>query len=171
MGNEHPPTVGADWLLRYRGAPDDLAAAVAGLTDRALDLRPAAGEWSIREIVNHVAEVEVRAAFFMHVALGNPGAALSIDWFPETNLRWGSALGFGRRAIGPALDVIRATRMYMGTVLESLGGCEERYVLVSGGEIGAEPTQLSVARCVRGYTEHIDEHVAEIRRIRSLHGV
>lgn len=166
-----PTTV--DWRVRYARGPDDLEAALAGLTEETVDIAAAAGEWTIREIVNHIAEVEVRATFWMTIAIGNSGADVDFDWFPGTNKVWGAALQFDQRPIAPSLALIRHIRAYLVTLLDAIGDVEARHIISSYAhpEEGWEPVELTVDEMVQGYTEHIHEHIAEIGKIRALHGI
>jgi hypothetical protein len=48
-------------LERFQRGPEVLAAAVAGAAGDELDYVPAAGKWSIRQILCHVADAEIVA--------------------------------------------------------------------------------------------------------------
>lgn len=169
---EMQPTPG-EWRARYARGPDDLEASLVGLTEDTIDIAAAAGEWTIREIVNHVAEVEVRATFWMTIAIGDSGADVNFDWFPGTNKVWGATLRFDERPIAPSLALIRHIRAYLATLLDAIEDAGTRYIISSYShpDEGWEPVQLTVDEMVRGYSEHIDEHIAEIGKIRALHGV
>lgn len=162
-----------EWRARYAQGSDDLEASLVGLTEETIDIAAAAGEWTIREIVNHIAEVEVRATFWMTIAIGNSGADVDFDWFPGTNTVWGATLRFDQRPIAPSLALIRQIRAYLVTLLDAIEDVGARHIIYSysNPEIGWEPTQFTVDEMVRGYTEHIYEHIAEIGKIRRLHGV
>jgi hypothetical protein len=163
----------SEWRARYERGPEEFETALAGLTDADLDLSIAVGEWTIREIVNHVAEVEVRATFMMTVAMGNSGTPFTFDWFPGTNKAWGRALAFERRPIAPSLAIIRQMRTYLLTLLDTIEDADGRHITSSYShpEIGWEPVAFTVGEMVRGYSEHVTEHATEIGKIRSLHGI
>ncbi len=170
---EQIPSSPSGWQERYAQGAEEFAAALAGLTESNLDISVAEGEWTIREIVNHVTEVEVRATFMMTVAMGNSGTALTFDWFPGTNKGWGRALAFERRPIEPSLAIIRQIRAYLLTILDAIEDAGARHIIYSYShqETGWEPVQFSVNEMLQGYSEHITEHVAEIGKIRAQHGV
>jgi hypothetical protein len=162
-----------EWRARYAEGPDDLEAALAGLTEATIDIAAAAGEWTIREIVNHIAEVEVRATFWMTIAIGNSGADADFDWFSGTNKMWGATLHFDQRPIAPSLVLIRHIRTYVVTLLDAIEDAGARHIIssYSDPDKGWEPVQFTIDEMVRGYSEHIYEHIAEIGRIRALHGL
>lgn len=162
-----------EWRAQYAQGPDDLEAALAGLTEETIDIAAAAGEWTIREIVNHIAEVEVRATFWMTIAIGNSGADMEFDWFPGTNKMWGATLRFDHRPIAPSLALIQHIRSYLVSLLDAIEDVGARHIISSYShpDEGWEPRQFTVNEMVRGYTEHIHEHIAEIGTIRALHGI
>lgn len=162
-----------EWRARYAEGPDELTAALAGLTEADLDIAVAEGEWTIREIINHIAEVEVRATFMMTVAMGNSGTPFTFDWFPGTNKVWGHALAFEERPIASALAIIYQTRAYLLTLLDAIKDAGARHIVFSYAhpEEGWAPVQYTVDEMLRGYTEHIHEHIAEIGKTRQLHEI
>lgn len=161
----------AEWRARYSCGPDEFGSALVGLAEADYDRAIAPGEWTIREIVNHVAEVEVRATFFMTVTIGNSGAPFGFDWFPGTNRIRGRALAFERRPVAPSLATIRQMRAYLLSLLDATPDAEERYLMFTHPETGPDPVRHTVGTMIRGYAEHITEHVAEIGKIRALHSV
>ncbi|MFN8560767.1 MAG: DinB family protein [Anaerolineae bacterium] len=49
---------GADIFTVLSGQPDELRALLASVSDERANLRPAPGEWSIKEVVGHVCDAE-----------------------------------------------------------------------------------------------------------------
>ncbi len=64
-------------------------------------------------------------------------------------------------------------RTYLLTLLDAIEDAGARCIVYSytHPEMGWEPVQFSVHEMVQGYTEHIHEHIAEIGKIRALHGI
>ncbi len=173
MGEISDAPTSVEWRARYARGPDDLGASLAGLTEETIDIAAMAGEWTIQEIVNHIAEVEVRATFWMTIAIGNSGADVDFDWFPGTNKVWGATLRFDQRPIAPSLALIRQIRAYLVTLLDAIEDMGARHVISSYShpDEGWKPMQFTVDEMVQGYTEHLYEHIAEISKIRQLHGL
>ena len=65
-----------DPLLLQAKAPDILASLVEGLSSEDLGRRPAPLKWSIREIVAHLADDELVAAYRIRLILSSPGTAI-----------------------------------------------------------------------------------------------
>lgn len=171
MGEISDAPTPVEWRARYARGPDDLEASLAGLTEETIDIAAMAGEWTIREIVNHIAEIEVRATFIITVAIGNSGAPFRFDWFPNNNKQWGAALAFDIRPILSALATIRQIRAYVLALLDAIPDAGQRHVIITVPAISPEPMPRTVNEWLQIYTEHIDEHIAEIGKIRALHGI
>ena len=65
-----------DPLPLLAAAPATLAALLARVPPGALDRRPAAGKWSIREIVAHLGDDELVGAYRVRLILSAPGTAI-----------------------------------------------------------------------------------------------
>src|SRR4051794_14923306 len=85
----------------YAQGPDDLAAVLAGLFSEDLD-QARVGQRTIRQIVEHVVDDDVRWTMCMQVALIMPGYTYGHAWFSST--RRGSGAG-GDRAIEPLVTL------------------------------------------------------------------
>lgn len=128
-------------LAAYEIGPERLRAALAGLSDAGLDQPQAPGEWSIRQIVHHLAEGEpvwVRCIVF---AIGNPGCTVVLSGYTN-NDDWATALDYAGRPVEAAVDLFAASRRYVAQLLrhlptawehslglQALGGPEARAIL------------------------------------------
>ncbi len=157
-------------LQRYGRGADDLDAALMGITGDTFDLVAMEGEWSIRAIVHHLADVELRQAFWWEAAIANPGVCLSVDWrHPHLNRAWGAALGFATRPVAPSLAMIRQVRVYIVSFMAFKPHALGHPFTLHGADL-PEPIHTTVGHSIWEMAGHLDEHLAEIRRIRTLHG-
>jgi hypothetical protein len=67
---------GTDFLALLASAPERLAALIGGLSPEALARRPSSGKWSIQEIVAHLADDELVAAYRIRLILSSSGTAI-----------------------------------------------------------------------------------------------
>ena len=71
--------------------PQAIAAAVAGVETSTLDYKPAPGKWSIREIVAHLADVEILYGYRMRQMLADKDPVIAPidqdDWARNLNYR------------------------------------------------------------------------------------
>lgn len=148
-------------LALYRCVPDELDAALAGLSDADLDLTHGPGSWSIRQIVHHMGDSDALFLSFMRAALIESGRTYTHNW------PGGYAAPFeaySMRPIASAVAMVRTIRLY---VLE-LAGCWEdaweRFVVSDTGR------QESFGYFMNIMANHAHEHLDEIREIRKVHG-
>src|ERR1043165_10299346 len=67
---------GGDFLALQAAAPDKLASLIEGLSAAELARRPAPENWSIQEIVPHLADDELVGGYRLRMILSSPGRAL-----------------------------------------------------------------------------------------------
>ena len=84
-------------LALLAAGADALAAALDGLSEADLDRSPAPGAWTIRQIVNHLADGETIWSIFLRMALGVPDASAQLEWYPGNEAWAGADSVFFRR--------------------------------------------------------------------------
>lgn len=148
-------------LALYTKAPDDLENALAGLSEQDLDLARAPGEWTIRQIVHHMADGDGLFLLPMKMALVESGRTYAHNW-PGGNAPWGEA--YAGLPIGPALALFRAIRVHVAQIEQGWPNSWDRYIL------GATERQETFGSFMDTATNHALEHIDEIRAIRRVHG-
>lgn len=100
-------------LVRKQGAirvqaatPARLRRAMAGVSRAGLTWRPAPGKWSIREVVCHLADVEVVNGWRYRMILAQSGSPLTA--FDQD--RWASETNYRRQDPGLALETFTVLR-------------------------------------------------------------
>ena len=151
-------------LALYALGPDELEAALAGLPREEFD-QARAGQWTIRQIVEHVVDDDVRWTMCMQVALIMPGYTYGHAWFSST--RRGSGAG-GDRAIEPLVTLLRSNRTHMLAMLHHLPDAWTRYVRFTR-TAEQEAQTLTVGQMVWLQATHALEHIEEIRLVRRMH--
>ena len=142
-------------VARYREGAGAVEAALAGAARGELDARPLAGEWSVREIVHHLADSEMTSAIRLRrlIAEDNP----TIAGYDEAE--FARRLHYGDRPIEPALEAIRAARATTADILDRLTAAEWART-GTHTEIGA----YSVERWLTAYAAHCHDHADQVRR-------
>ncbi len=123
---------GRDAVDILRATPSALQSLVAGLTHEQLDTPPAPGQWSIREILAHLADCEIVWAFRIRQALATPGATVTA--FDQDV--W--ATRYRAYSAADALRVFLANREWNLALLTTVSG-EERANLLTHPERGTFP--------------------------------
>jgi len=74
-------------VARYAAGPGQLHAAIAGLSEEGLDVAERDNDWTIRQIVHHVADGDDLWKGFVKQAMGHPGSRFELQWYwdwPQT---------------------------------------------------------------------------------------
>ena len=157
-------------IAEYADGPNQLEAAIEGLSAEELDFAPGPDRWSIREMVHHVADGDDIWKMFIKMAIGNPKSTFDLQWYweiPQT--QWAERWAYATRAIEFSLDLLRSNRSHIVQLLESMPGIWDRSLLVkqpNGGE-----QSVTVGRVVEMQARHPFGHAEAIREIRDIHGV
>ena len=157
-------------LILYAQGPQQLEAAIGGLSDEALDTAPADGGWTIRQIVHHVVDGDDLWKTCVKAALGNENARFSLPWYwsiPQD--RWAESWSYAGRAVEPSLRLFRANRAHIVQLLERVPGAWDRPVTVEWSS--GESERRNVGRVIEMQAEHVRGHVEDIRRIRDDNGL
>jgi DinB superfamily len=142
-------------VARYREGPAVVEQAVAGLNEEELDRRPAEGEWSPREVVNHLADSEMTSAIRLRKLLAEDSPTL--QGYDEEE--FARRLHYDVRPIGPSLAALRAARETSASILEHLSEADwER----SGTHSESGP--YSVQTWLEIYATHAHDHAEQIRK-------
>ncbi len=103
-------------VSEYCAGPQQLRAAVEGMTAEELDARPIPGKWSTKQVICHIADFEpVYVDRMKRVIAENEPTLMSGD--PDL---FAARLAYDERDVVVELDFIEAARKHMGPILKSL---------------------------------------------------
>ena len=141
--------------------PEALARAVAGLSVEREAQPEKSGKWSVRQVVQHLADSEVVGGFRFRMILAEDGPAIAGY---DQDL-WAERLRYQESAVADALPEFAALRRINLRVLQRVDPAElERWGMHS--ERGRE----TLAHLLRLYAGHDLAHLRQIERIRSVVG-
>lgn len=138
--------------------PDRLESVIKDLSPRTLQINPAAGKWSITEIVAHLSDDELVGAYRIRTILGNPGTR--IEAFDQA--RWAVQGKYKKIPVNDSLGLFKQLRR---SNLQLLHLIEERQWQYYG--VHAERGRESIGDIVLYYAGHDINHLRQIERIRS----
>jgi DinB superfamily len=154
-------------LALYARGPDELEAALAGLSREDLD-QARFGQWTIRQIVEHVVADDARWTMCMQVAVARPGYTYGHEWFSGKRTEPWAGLWDGREhAIAPLVTLLRANRTHMLAVLHQRPEAWNRYVQFTRAA-EQEAQTLTVGHMIWLQATHALEHIDEIRQARRM---
>ncbi len=154
-------------IALYSRGGDDVEAALAGLTEADLDLTRAPEEWSIRQIVHHLAESESMFLMTFKSALAQSGSTFIRNLYDQAH--WVETLAYKERAIEPSLALIKATRRHIAQLLQHIPDHWDRYILLKFASWKGKGDRVTVGQLLDGMNWHLAEHCAEIHETRRIH--
>jgi len=154
-------------IARYIRGGDEVEAALAGLTEADLDLTRAPEEWSIRQIVHHLAETDSMFLMTLKSALAQSGSTFIRNPYDQDH--WVEALAYKERAIEPSLALIKATRRHLAQLLQHIPDHWDRYILLKFASWEGEGDKVTVGELLDGLNWHLADHCAEIHETRRIH--
>jgi uncharacterized damage-inducible protein DinB len=142
----------------YLAGPQQLRAAVAGMTAEQFDARPVHGKWSAKQVVCHVADFEpVYVDRMKRVIAENEPTLFSGD--PDL---FATTLAYDQRDVAVELDFIALARKHMGAILRSLKPEDfQRRGLHS------EAGPITLEKLLTNITKHIPHHIKFIAEKRA----
>ena len=156
-------------ITRFSTGPDRLAAAVEFLADEELDLSLAPGEWSIRQIIHHLADGNDIWATGLKRAIASPGSLLRFEGYPG-NDAWSNAMHYSKRAVRPALALFDAHIHMMEQLVTEFPAAWEN-TLQLADEQGRVISTITVGALIDMLSNHLDEHLVAIQAIKQQHGL
>lgn len=154
----------------YAEGPARIAAVLEGLAESDLDLTPAAGAWSIREIVHHVADGDELWKPCIKAALGSCEGWFTLQWYwDKPQLEWSQRWHYAGRPIEPSLALLRANRQQILELLRLVPQGWEATIHLRATD---EPDErISVGWVIDMQAQHVVTHCKRIQAIRQAHGV
>lgn len=137
----------------YLAGPGEVRRAIEGLTAKEIDSTPVVRQWTIRQVVCHLADAEILYADRMKRILAEDEPAM-VRADPEAYV---GALAVASRDMENEVALIAAIRMHVGQILASL---EPRQFERRG--IHSTDGPLTLLAVLERVTAHIPHHVAFI---------
>jgi len=157
-------------LTLFLSSAERLETAVADLTETSLDLANSPGEWTIRQMVHHVADDGDAWSMPLKKAIATCGVPIRFEGFPG-NEAWAEAMAFDKRDIAASLGLIKAHRQVMAELAcYFIDDWDGRYVVIVD-EHGREVQEVTLGQIIGMVTEHLMEHVAAIEGIKQKYGL
>lgn len=159
-------TVGYLDLVRKQGAlrvqaatPGRLRRAMAGLRGMELARRPAPGKWSIKEIICHLADVEVVNGWRYRMILAQSGSPLTA--FDQD--RWANETAYQRQDPALALEAFAGLRRrHLALIRQAPRSAWTRF------GVHEERGRITFRDLVEWEAAHDLNHLAQVDRIRRL---
>jgi hypothetical protein len=143
---------------QYKDGPRAVAEALLGATAEELDVAPAPGKWTAREIVHHLADSEMTSAIRLRLLVASDRPQIAGYDQDEFARR----LAYRHRPIQGALDALDAARRTTAEILDRLTPAEWQRE-GTHSEIG----RYTIHRWLEIYAAHAHDHARQILAARA----
>lgn len=141
-------------LSRYRAGTDAVMAAVREIAEDRLDVRGAPDEWTVREIIHHLADSEIRSVIRLRQLIAEDDPVIA--GYDEA--RYAKTLHYDR-PVGSSLEAMAIARRVNLELVERL--TEDEWARTG---THTEDGPYGVAQWLAIYAAHPHDHAAQIRR-------
>ena len=142
-----------------RATPDAVRSRLYGLSDAVLSAPEAAGKWSIRQVVRHLADSEIVWGWRLRLVLAQDRP--SITGYDQD--LWAERLGYATADVEQSLQEFAILRRSHLGLLAAASDDDLRRV-----GLHSERGEESVAHMIRMYAGHDLLHLRQLDRIRSV---
>lgn len=143
----------AQRLQEYKHGYARLRAALANLPPEIWQYKPAAHEWSMHEIIMHLADSEAHSYIRCRTILAEPGTTLM--QFDEH--QWSVVLQYANQDVNDALALIAIIRRVTGALLDTIPAA-----LWSHHGIHSGHGSMTLDDWLATYTEHMAAHITQL---------
>ncbi len=140
-------------IATYETAPGRLALAIEGLSDAQLHYKPSAEEWSIHEIIIHLADAEIAGSWRLRKMLAETHPTLAN--FDEQS--WAKNLCYSTQRRDLALALFTMLRTTNAALLRSLSA--DAWERTAMHEVRGE---ISVYDQFTSLVNHVNDHLTQI---------
>lgn len=155
-----PPTQFSDVIARYERGGTDLRAAVAGLTQAQLLMRPVAGTWSIQQIVIHLMDSDLIGTDRMKRIIAEESPPTLVGYNESL---FADRLSYDLQPVEDAVTVFDLNRRLFARVLRKLPPAAfER------AGTHTEAGHVTLGWMLPHYVEHLEHHLGFIHRKRAM---
>ncbi len=143
-------------IEEYGHGFDLLQSALAGIPRQAWEFKPAPKEWSVREVIVHMADSESMAALRLRKLIVEPGTTLMA--YDESG--WADALSYQKQDADDALQVIKYARQTTYRLLKTLPEAVFHHAVVHPEY--DEPYTFDQWLTI--YSHHIPDHIEQMKK-------
>ena len=144
-------------IERYGRGFDLLTAALAEVPKEAWTYRPAPDEWSVHEIIVHMADSESMSALRARKLIVEPGSTL----MGYEEAKWADALAYKQQSIENALEIIRLARQ---STYELLKRQPDEVFTHSVIHPEYPDAPYTFEQWLNIYARHIPDHIDQLQR-------
>jgi hypothetical protein len=143
-------------IEEYGRGFDLVTAALAELPREAWEFKPATQEWSVHEVIIHMADSETMGAIRLRKLIVEPGSTLMI--YEEA--KWADLLDYQNQDVEDALQILKLIRQTTYRLLKTL---PDRVFMHSVSHPKYD-TPYTIEKWLDTYSRHIPEHIEQLKK-------
>ncbi len=143
-------------IEEYGRGFDLFTAALAEIPREAWEFMPAFGEWSIHEVILHMADSESIGAHRIRMIIAEPDSTL----MPYDQAKWAQALNYRNQDADDALQSLRLTRQTTYHLLKTLP--DEVFTHSVIHPVFDEP--YTFEQWLNIYADHVPDHIKQLKK-------
>jgi len=144
-------------IEEYGRGFDELTAALAGIPREAWEFVPAPGDWSVHDVLVHMADSETMGALRLRKMIAEPGSTL----MPYAEAKWAEALSYRNQNVDDALQTFRLARQTTYRLLKTL--TDE--VFKQSAVHPEYDRPYTFEDWLKSYAEHVPAHIGQMKTI------
>jgi hypothetical protein len=148
----------AELVAQYQDGYQVIVDALGDMRDEEWDARPFRDEWTVREIIHHLADSEMTSAIRLRTMI----AAADPHLLGYDQDLFARKLFYGQRPVDASLLAFQAARASTAEILERL--TDDHWARTA---IHSEQGRISVDDWLETYAAHAIDHAEQIRRTRA----
>lgn len=143
-------------VASYGNAYEQLVAALKQFPVEMWQFRPAAEQWTIHELIVHIADSEANSFVRCRKAIAEPGSTVAAYNEP----RWASVLRYHEQSTEEALELFKCLRRASYNVIKSLPESVWAQTIEH-----PENGTMTLDDWLKVYEAHVREHIAQMQRV------
>ncbi len=147
-------------IEEYGAGFDLLKTALEEIPSKAWEFKPAPSEWSVHEVIIHLADAESMGAVRARKLIVEPGSTLMV--YDEA--RWADILDYQNQNVDDALQILKLTRQITYRLLKTLPDQTFMNTVVHPERIYPEYGEAyTLDKWLNIYTQHIRDHIKQLK--------
>jgi hypothetical protein len=143
-------------IEEYGRGFDLVTAALAEVPRKAWEFKPAPQEWSVHEVIIHMADSETMGAIRLRKLIAEPGSTL----MTYEEAKWADLLDYRNQDVEDALQILKLTRQTTYRLLKTLS---DRVFMQSVSHPKYD-MPYTIEKWLDTYSRHIPEHIEQLKK-------
>ncbi len=149
-------------IEEYGRGFDLFASALADIPHEVWEFKPAPGEWSVHEVIVHMADSECEGAMRVRKLIAEPGGTLMV----YDDAKWAVSLHYQDQNLDDALQLFRLARLTTYRLLQLSSDRIDTHSVIHPEAVYPEyDERYTLEKWLNIYTRHTRDHIGQLKQI------